>query len=470
MKQKKTKAPKSAEKAQKKEKSARGGSASGGKTTTAAAAEKEKPKKTYSLLRGMHDILPKDEKYWKAFYHAAENLAEYFQFGRIETPALEETSLFTRSIGKGTDVVDKEMYTFEDRDGSRVSLRPEATASVVRAYIMHGLWNQPQPIKAWYWGPMFRHDRPQGGRYRQFFQVGYETLGAKDPAVDAELILVAFSFYRDLGLPVNIHVNTIGTREERERYINELVSYYRSKRGYLCEDCKIRITKNPLRLLDCKEEQCQPVKEEAPQIIDWLEEESKGYFMKVLEYLDELSIPYILTPTLVRGLDYYTHTVFEIYPAFGEAGSQSALGGGGRYDLLVEELGGKPTPAAGLALGLERSVSALRQYAEQNPINIPEEKFEVFFAQLGEEGKRRALKIMSELRGSGIKIAYNFLKNALKNQLEIANSLKVSYVIILGQKEVQDKTVIIRDMESGVQETIDQKKLEAVLKKKLNKI
>src|SRR3989344_5710493 len=299
------------------------------KVLPAPAAEKEKPKKTYSLLRGMHDILPKDEKYWKAFYHAAENLADYFQFGRIETPVLEEANLFIRSIGKGTDVVDKEMYVFEDRDGSKVCLRPEATAAVVRAYTMHGLWNQQQPIKVWYWGPMFRHDRPQGGRYRQFFQVGFETLGAKEPAVDAELILVAYNFYKDLGIPVEIRINTLGTLEERERYINELTSYYRSKRSYLCEECRARLTKNPLRLLDCKEEQCQPVKEEAPQIIDWLVEASKSTFMKVLEYLDELAIPYILTPTLVRGLDYYSHTVFEVYatdlPAGGVEGSQNAL-------------------------------------------------------------------------------------------------------------------------------------------------
>lgn len=440
------------------------------KPLAAAPAEKEKPKRTYSLLRGTHDILPKEEKYWKAFYHTAENLADYFQFGRLETPVLEEANLFIRGIGKGTDVVDKEMYIFEDRDGTKVCLRPEATASVVRAYTMHGLWNQQQPIKVWYWGPMFRHDRPQGGRYRQFFQVGFETLGAKEPAVDAELILIAYNFYKDVGVPVEIRINTLGTLEERERYINELTSYYRGKRSYLCEECRARLTKNPLRLLDCKEEQCQPVKEEAPQIIDWLEEESKSYFMKVLEYLDELGIPYILTPTLVRGLDYYSHTVFEVYATEAGEGSQSALGGGGRYDGLVEELGGKPAPAAGMALGIERSVAVLKQRQETNPPASGEKKFEVFFAQLGDDAKRRALQIINELRSSGVKIAFNFLKGSLKNQLEIANSLKVSHVLILGQKEVQDKTVIIRDMESGVQEIIDQKKLEPVLKKKLGKL
>lgn len=434
----------------------------------ALPAGKQAPsKKTYNVLRGMHDILPKDDKYWKLVSHAAENLAEYFQFGRIETPLLEETSLFVRSIGRGTDVVDKEMYSFEDRDGARVCLRPEATASVVRAYIGNGMWNMTQPIKVWYQGPMFRHDRPQAGRYREFFQVGFETLGAKDPSADAELILVAYSFFKDIGLPVTVAINSIGTPEERERYVNELTSYYRSKRSYLCEECRTRLVKNPLRLLDCKEVGCQPVKEGAPQIVDWLTEDSKSYFMKVLEYLDELSIPYLLTPTLVRGLDYYTHTVFELYPAFGEAGSQSAVAGGGRYDLLVEELGGRPAPAAGVAIGLERAITSLKAYNEENKIVLSEPKFSIFFAQLGDEAKRQAFKIISELRSSSIRVAFNFFKNSLKTQLEAANSLGVAYVVILGQKEVQDKTVIIRDMESGVQEIVDQKKLEHIIKKKL---
>lgn len=431
-------------------------------------------KKMFGTLRGMHDILPKEEKYWRAIYHAAESLATYYQFGRLETPTLEEANLFVRGIGKGTDVVDKEMYTFEDRDGTRVGIRPEGTAGAVRAYLNNGMWNQTQPIKMWYWESMFRHERPQAGRLREHHQVGFETLGAKDPALDAELILVAYSLYKDLGLLTEVHINTLGTKEERVRYVNELTNYYRSKRAYLCDDCKMRLTKNPLRLLDCKVEGCQPVKESAPQIIDWLDESSKNYFMKVLEYLDELGVPYLLTPTLVRGLDYYTHTVFELYAQSnsngvpgGKQGSQSALGGGGRYDLLVEELGGQPTAAAGFGMGIERAVSALKEAGAVKPINIPEPKYDIFFAQLGEEAKRHALKIINELRGTGLKPAFNLCKGSLKAQLETANNLKVPYVLILGQKEVQDKTIIIRDMESGVQEIVDQKKIEAALTKKL---
>lgn len=452
-----------------------------------AVPEVKNLKKSYNVLRGMHDILPREDKYWRTFYRTSEHLADFYQFGKIETPVIEEAGLFVRSIGKGTDVVEKEMYTFEDRDGTKVSLRPEATASIVRAYIGNGMWNNQQPVKLWYWGPMFRHDRPQSGRYREFFQAGFETLGIKDPAADAEIILIAYSFYKDIGLPVVIHINSIGQPEERARYVNELVSYYRNKRSYLCEDCRNRISKNPLRLLDCKEESCQKVKDGAPQILDWLGEDSKNYFMKVLEYLDELNIPYIPTPSLVRGLDYYTHTVFEIYPAFEDSESssdssavadgshastpaQAALGGGGRYDLLVEELGGRPTPACGVALGLERAVNALRQQAEKNNITVRDIKYEIFFAQLGEDARRLALKLINELRGTGIQIAFNFFKSSLKAQLELANNLKVPYVVILGQKEVQDKTLIIRDMESGVQEIIDQKKLESTLRKKLGKV
>ena len=429
----------------------------------------EKNKRAYGLLRGMHDILPKDEKYWKPMYKAASDLAEHFQFNRIETPILEEVGVFVRSIGKGTDVVDKEMYTFEDKDATKVCLRPEMTASVVRAYIMHGFLNMPQPTKLWYWAPMFRHDRPQAGRYRQFHQVGFETFGTNDPSFDAELILVAFDFFKDLGLPVEIKINSIGTPAERANYKNELVNYYRSKRSYLCEECRQRIVKNPMRLLDCKEAGCQTVKEDAPQIINWLGAESKNHFMKVLEYLDVLEIPYQLDHTLVRGLNYYTNTVFEIYATDAQEGSQSALGGGGRYDLLVEEMGGKATPAAGMAIGLERVVLALKQYNDKNNQEMPKVPVDAFVAQLGEEARRVTLRVINQLRGSGIKIAFNFFKTSLKNQMELSDSMKAPFTVIVGQKEVQDGTAIIRDMESGIQEIVDQKKLVTVLKRKLGR-
>lgn len=433
--------------------------------------EKEKIKKGLNPLRGMHDILPKEESYWKAIYHSAENIADYFQFGRIDTPLLEEAQLFIRSVGKGTDIVDKEMYIFEDRDGSRVALRPEGTAGVARAYLSHGMWNQVQPIKLWYYGPMFRHERPQAGRYREHYQVGFETFGIKDPAVDAELILLGFNIFKDMGLPVEVKINSLGTEEERTRYKAELINYYRSKRSYLCEDCRQRLVKNPLRLLDCKEEQCQPVKENAPQIIDWLTEDSKGYFMKVLEFLDELSIPYVLDATLVRGLDYYSHTIFEFVGILGEDRTTFSLGGGGRYDVLIEQLGGKSTPAAGIGIGIERVILYMKEYENHHKVSLVKEPiYDIFFAQLGEDAKRRGLKIVDELRGSGLRVCSHFFKNSLKAQLEQANNLHINFVLILGQKEVQDKSIIIRDMESGVQEIVDQKKIEHIMKRKLGRV
>lgn len=425
--------------------------------------------KVLTLLRGFKDILPRDERYWKKMRHLAEELAEVYGYGWMETPMVEEASLFVRSIGRGTDVVDKEMYVFEDRDATKVCLRPENTAGIARAYILHGMQSWPQPVKVWYWGPMFRHDRPQAGRYREFHQLGYETIGAKDPVVDAELIAVGYYFLRDLGLSTIVYVNSIGTVEDRQNYIVELTGYLRTKRAYLCEECKKRLVKNPLRVLDCKNPDCQAVLSEAPQIIDWLSEASRNYFMKVLEYLDDLGIPYELKSTLVRGLDYYTDTVFEYYKEAGEEGAQSALGGGGRYDGLIMELSGRAgAPACGFSIGLERVISALRE-KEKEKGELFEETNKVFFAQLGEQARRQALKLLENMRSQGIIVKHNLGKAALKAQLELANKYKAVFTLILGQKEVQDGTIIIRDMDSGIQEIVDQKKIVQVLKRKLEK-
>lgn len=426
-----------------------------------------------SVLRGMRDILPREGGFWKKMYHKAEGVAEAYGYEYIETPKMEDAALFIRSIGRGTDVVEKEMYVFEDQEGGKLCLRPEATASVVRAYIAHGMQTYPQPVKLWYYGSMFRHDRPQSGRYREFHQFGCENFGVHDPVVDAELISVAYNFLRDLGIESMVQINSLGTGEDRQNYLIELSGYLRTKRGYLCDDCKRRITKNPLRVLDCKNEQCQPIIDEAPQIIDWLSVGSKNYFMKVLEYLDEAKVPYVLKQTLVRGLDYYTETVFELYeenPVEGET-RQSALGGGGRYDLLVGQMGGQPTPACGFAVGLERVANILRRLEEKKSEKVEEklalDKSVMFFAQLGDQARQKALRTIEELRRSGIRIHHNLGKSALKAQLELANKLHAAYALILGQKEVQDGTIIIRDMESGIQEIVDQKKLKSALEKKM---
>jgi histidyl-tRNA synthetase len=439
------------------------------KTTTNAMSASDirvtKNSKTPTLLRGIKDIIPKDSKYWKRMSHLAEDISEAYCYGKIETPILEEAGLFIRSVGKGTDVVDKEMYIFEDRDGSKICLRPEATASVARAYIGHGMQSLPQPIKVWYMGPMFRHDRPQAGRFRQFHQFGCEVVGGRDHAIDAELIAVAYNYLLDLGIKTVVNINSIGNAVDRQNYIIELVGYLRSKRSYLCDNCKKRINKNPLRVLDCKNDQCSHVLEEAPQILDWLSDKSKAFFMKVLEYLDELEIPYSLQSTLVRGLDYYSDTVFEFYLDDDEQGSQSALGGGGRYDGLMEQLGGPETPACGFSLGLERIASILKKRDEAEGGEPKEETAQVFFAQLGEQARRRTLVLIEELRKEGITVKHNVAKPTLKAQLELANKFKVGHTLILGQKEVQDGTIIVRDMDSGIQEIVDQNKLKNKLKK-----
>jgi histidyl-tRNA synthetase len=435
----------------------------------AKSDEKKKTIKAFETLRGMKDILPKDQSFWLKTRHVAEDISLAYGYGYIETPVLENAKLFVRSIGKGTDVVDKEMYVFEDRDGTKVSMRPEATAAVARAYIGHGMHTRPQPVKTWYYGPMFRHDRPQAGRYRQFHQFGCEVIGDRDPVIDAELIVVAYNFLRDLGIESIVHINSIGSKEDRQQYTVELVGYLRSKRSYLCDDCKKRINKNPLRALDCKEDGCQEVLEEAPQIIEWLSAESKDFFMKVLEYLDELQVPYVLQPKLVRGLDYYTDTVFELYVDGEEQGSQSALGGGGRYDLLLEQLGAKEAaPGSGFSMGIERIINVLKhKESASSDKESSENNVSFFFAQLGIQARRRALRIIEDLRRGGITVGSNLSKGSLKVQLELANKMGATHTIIIGQKEVQDGTVIVRDMDSGIQEIIDHKKVEKYLSKLL---
>ena len=422
--------------------------------------------KNPELLRGFRDIMPDEQGKWNLVRDSIRRLADAYSFDRIDLPILERADLFLRTLGKGTDVVEKEMYVFTDPSNRSVALRPEATASAARAYINHGMLDRPQPVKLWYLGPMFRHDRPQAGRYRQFYQVGFESLGVEEPIVDAQLVVIAMQIFKELGLDVKVEINSIGTSECRKAYVAELVAYFRQHRAKLSEDDKRRLQKNPMRLLDSKEEATRELLKAAPQILDYLDEKSKEHFMKVLEFLEEMEIPYVLIPYLVRGLDYYSHTVFEFVLADDQGeGSQAALGGGGRYDGLVELLGGRPTPACGFALGIERIVRAL----EAKGINPPERRAAVvFFAQLGDAARRVGLKVFEEFRQSGIPVAEAFGKNTLKSQLEAANKLGVPITLILGQKEVLDGTIIVRDMESGAQEIVDIKKAVSIVQRKLS--
>jgi len=419
------------------------------------------------LVRGMKDILPVEQPLWDLMRTKAKELTKAYGFDRIDTPMVEETALFVRGVGKQTDIVEKELYSFDTVGAEHVSLRPEGTASVMRAYIHHGMLNLPQPIKVWYLGPMFRHDRPQHGRYRQFQQFGCEILGETNAVVDAQLIFISWLFAKELGIDATVHINSIGTPESRANYKNALVSYFRTKRNKLSEDDKKRLLKNPLRILDSKDPAVMEMKAEAPQIVDWLDEESKTHFMRVLEFLDELGVPYQLDPYLVRGLDYYTKTVFELYANSTDQDlAQSAIGGGGRYDGLAELLGGRPTPAAGFSIGLDRVYHLLK---EKN-LEEPPQTADVFVAQLGDQGRKKALAIFEELRKAGIPAAEAFAKDAIKAQMELANKKQAKFAIIVGQKEVLDGTAVVRDMDSGTQEIVDARKIVHEMKKKLGRI
>lgn len=432
-----------------------------------APAPSKKSAQPLQVVRGMRDLLPADQSYWKQTSAIAETLANAYGYERIDTPMVEDTALFVRGVGRATDIVEKELYSWETASGEGLTLRPEGTAPVVRAYIQHGMLNMPQPVRLWYMGPMFRHDRPQAGRFRQFYQAGYEVIGDADPVIDAQLIILGWNFLKALGIDATVRINSLGTPESRTNYKNALVAYFRSKKAKLSEDDKKRLLKNPLRLLDSKDPAIQELKAEAPQIVDWLDEESKAHFMRVLEFLDEVGVPYQLDPYLVRGLDYYTKTVFEWYAASDDQElAQSALGGGGRYDGLVEQLGGRPTPAAGMSLGLDRIVSRLK---EKNP--PPAEHrlghVDVFLAQLGELGRKKALALFEEFREAGIPVGEAFSKANIKAQMEVANKRGAKWAIVIGQKEVLDGTVQIRDMDAGSQEIVDVKKVVHEIKKKL---
>lgn len=431
--------------------------------------EETKPKKrkikTPQTVRGMRDILPEDELYWRKCYDTAQTLADQFGFSRIETPVVEHEELFVRTAGKTSDIVQKEMYNFLDKDEkTKLVLRPEFTASLCRAYITNGMFNRPQPQKLWSYGPAFRHDRPQHGRYRQFYQVDFEILGSAAPVMDAQIILMTHLFFKELGINAKVLINSIGSADDRTRYKMELIQWYRPRKKELCENCQKRLVRSPLRLLDCKEESCQEVRTEAPQILDFLGKESKKHFMAVLEYLDELEIPYHLDPYIVRGLDYYNDTVFEFVAVDAEEKAQMALCGGGRYNPLVQLLGGKETPGVGVAPGIDRAILTMKA---QNVTVKPPKRPQIFVAQLGELGRRRALALFNTLREAKFTAVEAFGKKSLKAQLDIANELGIQIVLLVGQKEVLDGTVIIRDMDAGNQETVRFDAIVPEVKKKL---
>ncbi len=413
---------------------------------------------------GMHDLLSFEYKYFKHISNIVDEISDFYGFDRIETPILESAKLFTKGVGDITDIVQKEMFVLKTKGGDYLALRPEGTAPIVRAYLEQGMASRPQPVKLFYMGPFFRYERPQAGRYRQFWQFGFEIIGERKSVADAQVIQISYGLLFDLGVKdISIEINSIGDKECRPAYRRVLVRYLRSKESVLCANCKKRTKENPLRVLDCKNEKCREVIKGAPQSIDYLCPECHLHFKKVLEYLDELELPYTLNPHLVRGLDYYTKTVFEFFGSTGEEKSL-ALGGGGRYDDLIKTLGGKDTPAVGASFGVERIIQLIKE-AGKGETRKPKDK--IFLAQLGDMGKKKCLKIMEEFRKAKIQVSESLGKDSLKDQMARASRVGAKLTVIIGQKEALDETAIIRNMKTGRQDTVDIKNIVSEIKKML---
>jgi len=404
----------------------------------------------YKAPRGTLDILPQDQPHWDRVWEAAARVCALFGYQRIETPVFEEASLFTRGVGEVTDIVQKEMYVFQDRGGQDLALRPEGTAPVCRAYLEHGMHNLPQPVRLWYWCPIFRYDRPQAGRYRQHTQLGCEAIGEADAAVDAEVIELLFRIYEELGLVgLTLNLNSIGDANCRPAYLDALRAYYADKLKQVCNDCEGRYERNPLRLLDCKQERCQPVIAGAPPFTDHLCDACTEHFSRLRSYLDDLGIAYVINPRLVRGLDYYTRTVFEFQPR--EEGAQSTVGGGGRYDGLIEQLGGRPTPGIGWATGIERIVLNLKRQAL--PVDEPPHP-RVYVAFQMAEARAAAFRLASDLRRAGIAAVVAAGERSLKAQMRHADALGAEYAAVIGQRELAEGAVALRRLSDGHQETV----------------
>jgi len=416
----------------------------------------------YQAPRGTSDILPAEQPYWRYIEQMAGEVAALYGYQRIDTPIFEDTGLFTRGVGEGTDIVEKEMYTFEDKGGKSITLRPEGTAPVCRAYIQHGLHNLPQPVKLYYVAPIFRYERPQAGRLREHHQFGVEAIGDAGPALDAEIIDMAWRLYRHLGLTgLTLQMNSIGCRVCRPAYLDVLKKYYTARAAGLCADCRARLERNPLRLLDCKQESCQPAAEAAPASTDHLCPECAAHFSGLKKHLDSLGIPFAVNRRLVRGLDYYTRTVFEVQPE--EEKGQSSIGAGGRYDNLIEALGGRPTPAIGFGVGIERVILNLKR---QN-INVPGlPSLKVLIASMGEAAGVAAVRLAADLRQAGISAVATGGGRSLKAQLRQANALGVFYTVIIGDDEVKAGTATLRHMADARQETVPLRDLPALINSK----
>lgn len=434
------------------------------KTTKKVARSANKIEEPIVLqpVKGMRDILPGEQPYWQRVRKVLENSSIEYGFSRIDTPAIEYENLFTKPLGEGSDVVDKEIYSFKTKNRDSVVLRPEFTSSIARAYIQHGMNILPKPIKLFSVGRAYRYGKSEEGSYREFRQGNFEIFGEDDPILDAQVIQMSHRILQSLGIKnIQFQVNSIGTVESRKEYLKLLKSYFNSKKHKLSSRYRDLIETNPMRIFDAKDDKCMQICAGAPQAIDHLDKESREHFKNLLEYLDELDLPYTINPTLVRGFDYYTRTVFEIYSS-DEDGKKHALGGGGRFDRLTETLGGEATPAIGLSLGLDRLVLEMKRLRTKK-YESPRPR--VFLAQLGNLAKKKSLKTFAEIEKAGILVAESFGRGSLKAQLRHASKLGVDVTLIIGQKEALDGTIIMKNMVTGTQETIIRDKVISEVKK-----
>lgn len=415
-------------------------------------SEEARKQPKLQIPKGVHDILPEDHQFFTMIKKVVRHRARQSGYRRISTPIFEHTDVFQRGIGNGTDIVDKEMFTFSGKDGEKsYSLKPEGTAGVVRAYLEHGMASLPQPVELYYIEPHFRYDQPQKGRYRQFHQFGFELIGESDAALDAQVINLAYKINQDLEIAdrLTLQINSIGCKKCRGQYTDDLKNFYYGKERSLCQNCRGRLEKNPLRLLDCKEEDCQILAKMAPKMDKALCPDCKEYHEDVLSFLDELGIKYQKNTSLVRGLDYYNRTVFEFWDQ--REGAQNAIGGGGRYDDLVEVMGGVPTPAVGYAAGIERVMAHMKAKGLK-PIH--KDKIQVFVAQLGMVAKKKSLSLVDQLRDRGVHVLGAHGKGSIKAQMRMADRFNADWTLLLGQIEVQEGTIIVRDMKKGSQENM----------------
>lgn len=418
----------------------------------------------YTAPRGTVDLLSEDTRRWQKLEQILRTISDLYNVKEIRTPIFEHTELFNRSVGDTSDIVTKEMYTFEDKKGRSITLRPEGTAGVARAFVENKLFSiADKPVKLYYMGPMFRYERPQKGRQRQFHQFGVEMLGVENPALDVEAMCMAVTVVKALGLKnVRLVINTLGDAQSREMHKNALKEHFRPYLSELCYDCNQRFEKNPLRILDCKVDKEHPAMKTAPKTLDYLTAEAKQYFDEVVSLLDDLEIDYEIDPNLVRGLDYYCHTVFEVISDDPILGAQATLGGGGRYNSLIEELGGPATPGIGYAFGLERLSIALGAQEDAD-----EEHLDVYVMPLGEQTISLAAQILAMLRANGFKADMDYLKRGMKAQFKTVDRMHARFALIIGEDEMKNETVNIKDTQTRQQDTVDLASIISYLEEKM---